>query len=108
MPNTEKWVSPIGQTHREAMLDRAARDPEYRAALDALRPYEDMARAIIRLRMELDISQEELARRVGTSPSAIARLESGQHRPSVETLRRVAKAFDRTLVIDFAPLASVG
>jgi DNA-binding XRE family transcriptional regulator len=108
MTKAEAWVNPVGQTHREAMLDRAARDPAYHAALEALRPYEAMARAIIRLRMELDISQEELARRVGTSPSAIARLESGRHRPSVETLRRIAAAFDRALVIDFAPLAAAG
>jgi len=71
-------------------------------------PYERIARAIIQLRMELDLSQEELARRVGTSPSAIARLESGQHRPSVDTLRRVAKALDQTLVIDFVPLVAAG
>ena len=71
-------------------------------------PYERIARAIIQLRMELDLSQEELARRVGTSPPAIARLESGQHRPSVDTLRRVAKALDQTLVIDFVPLVAAG
>lgn len=101
-------ISPVGRSLRQEMDANAEEDPAYRAALEELMPYERMARAVIRLRMELDISQEELARRVRTSPSAIARLESGQHRPSVETLRRVAKAFDRTLVIDFAPLASVG
>jgi len=56
--------------------------------------------------MELGISQEELARRVGTSASAIARLETGSHRPSVETLRRVAHALDRDLVISFQPSES--
>ncbi|HEX4754646.1 MAG TPA: helix-turn-helix transcriptional regulator [Candidatus Dormibacteraeota bacterium] len=101
-------TSPIGRRHSDGMRESAEKDPAYRAALEELMPYERMARAIIRLRMELDLSQEELARRVGTSASAIARLESGQHRPSVETLRRIAKAFDRTLVIDFAPLAPVG
>jgi transcriptional regulator with XRE-family HTH domain len=47
------------------------------------------------------ISQEELARRVGTSKSAIVRLESGRHQTTVETLRRVAEAFGTRLVIEF-------
>lgn len=93
--------SSAGRTHRAAMDDAAARDAEYTAALERLLPYERIARQVIGLRMEMDISQEELARRVGTSASAIARLESGHHRPSVETLRRVARALDRDLVIGF-------
>ncbi len=101
-------VRPIGRLHSDAMRERAAKSPAYRAALEELMPYDRIARKIVRLRMDQDFSQEELARRVGTSPSAIARLESGQHRPSVETLRRVAKAFDRTLVVEFAPLDTAG
>jgi len=93
--------SPVGRTHGVAMDEAAAHDPAYRAALDRLLPYERIARLVISLRMEMGISQEELARRVGTSASAIARLESGHHRPSVETLRRVARALDRDLVIGF-------
>src|SRR5258708_14767750 len=93
--------SPIGRSHRNAMDDAADRDPIYRTTVERLLPYERIARLVIRLRMELGVSQEELARRVGTSASAIARLESGQHRPSVETLRRVARALDSELVIGF-------
>jgi transcriptional regulator with XRE-family HTH domain len=83
------------------MDDAVARDAQYGAALERLLPYERIARLVIGLRMELGFSQEELARRVGTSASAIARLESGRHRPSVETLRRVARAVGRDLVIGF-------
>ena len=42
-----------------------------------------------------------LARRVGTTKSAISRLESGHHAPTVATLHKVASAFDRQLVISF-------
>jgi transcriptional regulator with XRE-family HTH domain len=84
------------------MDETAARDARYRRALEQLLPYERIARLVIGLRMELGISQDELARRVGTSASAIARLESGQHHPSVETLRRVASAMNRELVISFS------
>jgi transcriptional regulator with XRE-family HTH domain len=84
------------------MRERAAKSPVYRAALEEFRTYETIARAIIKLRMDMNMSQEELAKAVATSSSAIARLESGQHKPSVETLRRIAKAFNRDLVISFA------
>jgi transcriptional regulator with XRE-family HTH domain len=51
--------------------------------------------------MRAGISQAELARRVGTTKSAISRLESGRHRPNVETLQRVAEAVGARLVITF-------
>jgi transcriptional regulator with XRE-family HTH domain len=88
------------------MDDAATDDARYRRTLEQLLPYERIARQVIGLRMELGISQDELARRVGTSASAIARLESGQHHPSVETLRRVAGAMDRELVISFGEVRS--
>lgn len=92
---------PVGRAHRDVMNEASQRDAEYLAALTKLLPYEEIAREVIAVRMELGLSQEELAHRVGTSASAIARLESGSHRPSVETLRRVAQAMDRELVIEF-------
>lgn len=90
------------------MDDAAARDADYAAALEKLLPYEAIARHVIGMRMELGVSQEELARRVGTSASAIARLESGHHRPSVETLRRVARALETDLIIGFRPASRRG
>jgi transcriptional regulator with XRE-family HTH domain len=56
---------------------------------------------VIKHRAALDISQEELAERMGTSHSAISRIESGRHRTSVETLRRLAHALDLRLVFGF-------
>ena len=52
-------------------------------------------------RGRLGISQEELARRVGTSYSAISRIESGRHKTSVETLQRLAHALGVRLVVGF-------
>lgn len=97
-------ASPIGRTHRATMDDARAKHPAYRQTQDRLLPYERIARLVIGLRMELGISQEELARRMGTSSSAIARLERGTHKPSVESLRRLAEAMDRRLVISFEAL----
>lgn len=44
-------------------------------------------------------TQEELARRTGTSQSAIARLESGRALPRMRTLRRLADALEARLVV---------
>ena len=42
-----------------------------------------------------------LAERMGTSISAISRLESGQHRPNVETLEKLGHAFGEQFVLGF-------
>lgn len=84
------------------MRERAARNPEYRAELERLAPYEALARIVIRRRGQLGLSQAELAERVGTSHSAISRIESGRHPTTVQTLRRLAAALDTHLVVGFA------
>jgi len=83
-----------------------ARDPAYRAAMRRLEPYERVARAVIRLRQETGLSQSALARLAGTSPSAVSRLESGQHPPNVETLRRIGEATGFELDVSFVRMGS--
>ena len=93
--------SPIGNSHASVMRARA-RNPEYRAELERLAPYEALARIVIRRRGQLGLSQAELADRVGTSHSAISRIESGRHPTTVQTLRRLAGALNTHLVVGFA------
>ena len=94
-------VSPVGQSAAQASRRRAKQSPEYRTELTRLEPYENIARQVIQLRMIHGISQEELARRVGTTKSAISRLESGHHAPTVATLNKVAVGFGGQLAISF-------
>jgi transcriptional regulator with XRE-family HTH domain len=49
------------------------------------------------------LSQAELAELVGTTQSAIARLESGGRPPRIDTLRRIADALDCELVVTLRP-----
>jgi ribosome-binding protein aMBF1 (putative translation factor) len=100
MTKQTKAISPIGTPHRESMR-RRARDPEYRAELQRLAPYEALARIVIRRRGQLELSQAELAKRMETSHSAISRIESGQHPTTVQTLRRLATALETHLVVGF-------
>jgi len=80
---------------------RARQDPEYRAEHERLAPYEAVARVVIMRRLELGLTQQELAVRMGTSHSAISRIESGRHRTSLATLQRLAAALEFRFVVGF-------
>ena len=93
--------SPVGSSHAKGMGKRARKSAVYKAALEEQKPYEDFARLVIQKRMQLDLTQEELAKRMGTSHSVVSRLESGQHRFSFATMRKLAQALDTHLVYGF-------
>lgn len=93
--------SPVGSTAQQAQRRRARGSAAYRAEQQRLAQFEDLARLVIKHRAALGISQKELARRVGTSHSAISRLESGRHKTSVETLQRVAESLGVRFVLGF-------
>ena len=54
-------------------------------------------------RQELGLSQRELAELVGTTQSAIARLERGGRPPRIDTLLRIADALDCDLTVELNP-----
>ena len=58
-------------------------------------------KTIRRRRIQLDLTQAELAHRMGTTQSAIARMEGGGAKPSLETLERLAAAVGKELVVGF-------
>ena len=67
-------------------------NPEVKREYDALEQEFAIASELIRARARAGLSQAELAARMGTSQSAIARLESGRTLPSAKTLIRFAEA----------------
>jgi ribosome-binding protein aMBF1 (putative translation factor) len=71
---------------------RLLANPEVKAEYDALAPEFEIAAELVKARLRAGLSQAELARRMGTSQSAVARLESGQTLPSTKTLLRYADA----------------
>ncbi len=93
--------SPVGTAHSEARRRRARKSAAYRVEQKRVAPFEALARIVIKHRLELGITQQELAERMGTSHSAISRIESGRHRTSLETLRRLGDALDVRFVIGF-------
>ncbi|HET8881931.1 MAG TPA: helix-turn-helix transcriptional regulator [Solimonas sp.] len=77
------------------------RDPEYREAYDALDKEYSLALAIVRARVGSGLTQEEVARRMKTTQSTIARMEAGRTVPSTRTLERFARATGTHLRISF-------
>jgi len=78
-------------------------DPAYRRAHARLAPEFELAETLIAARLRADLSQTEIAERMGTTQPAIARLESGRQIPSTKTLRRYAEATGSRLKIQLVP-----
>jgi len=87
--------------HRRYVIGR----PEKAAELERIRADDDVARKIYDLRAKAGLSQRELAKLVGTSASAICRLEDAEYEGhSLAMLHRIAHALNRRVEIRFMPL----
>ena len=68
------------------------RNADHRAAYDELEPEFELARALITARVSAGLTQAQLAKRMKTTQSVVARLEGGRVHPSTRTLGRIAQA----------------
>ena len=80
------------------------KDPEVRREYDALEEEFALIAEVAKARERSGLSQAQLAKRMQTTQSTIARLESGRGLPSTRTLSRYAKATGHRLKISFEPL----
>ena len=78
-------------------------DPEYRKAYGHLGTEFELSCSLIEARTGAKLTQAELARRMNTTQSVVARLESGRTRPSIRTLEKIAQATSTRLRISFDP-----
>ena len=74
---------------------------------DAERLYAAIGQRVKDRRRTVDVSQQELAEMVGTTQSAIARLERSLRPPRIDTLLRIANALDCELVVELRPRTTV-
>ena len=89
-------MSKVSDLHQEWM-----KNEDYRKAHEELEPEFALARAVIEARVSAGLTQEQLAERMETTQSVIARLEGGRTRPSTRTLERLAQATGTRLRISF-------
>lgn len=88
-------------TKLSTLHKRWADDAEYGEAFENHRLEFELARQLIEQRVKSGLSQQELASKMGTSQSSIARMESGTALPSLRTLQRFAEATESVLKISF-------
>ena len=82
--------------------ERRMKNPKYKTAYEALEDEFTVAKDVIKLRMKANLTQKQLAQKIGTSQPAIARLESGSYtNVSLSFLKRVASALGVTPKISF-------
>jgi DNA-binding XRE family transcriptional regulator len=82
----------------EAWKRRQMKDPAFKAAYDALEEEFTLINELLDARACAKLSQAQVAKRMGTSQSAVARIESGRT-PSLTSLRKYAKAVGRKVEI---------
>ena len=81
-------------------------DPEFREEYARVDEEFALVEALVRARASAKLTQAELARRIGTTQSAVARLEGGRVSPSFATLRRYAEATGTRLTVRLEPAHS--
>jgi ribosome-binding protein aMBF1 (putative translation factor) len=92
MGTKRKTTSAVAILHQRYMKD----DPARKAALEAARVQAEVARTIYRLRTEAGMTQQQLAKPVGTTQSVISRLEDEEYEGhSLTMLSRIASALNR-------------
>lgn len=91
-------MSKAGISFEEIKADML-KDEEFRIEYEKLKPRYEAIEQIIRARKEQNITQAELAKRVGTQKSNISRLESGNYNPSLDFLAKVAESLGKSLSV---------
>lgn len=79
--------------------DILMKDVEFKEEYEKLKPRYDIVSQIIEERAKQNITQEELAFRVGTQKSNISRLESGTYNPSLDFLTKIAQSLGKEVQI---------
>ena len=99
----DETYRPVPHDHA-AFLERARRRPGFSEAYDGLEAEYSLIRELLAARTGAGLTQEQVATAMGTTKSAISRLEAGgKHSPSVVTLRRYARAVGCDLEVRLVP-----
>lgn len=99
----ELKYKPVSHDH-ETFLKNAGKREGFRKAYDDLEEEYTLVREMLSARSKSGLTQEAVAELMGTTKSAVSRLESaGKHAPSLTTLKKYARAVGCDLKIEFIP-----
>ena len=82
-------------------LDEQLKNPQFATEYKALEAEYQIRAQLIEARQNQNITQKELAEKIGTKQSNISRLESGSYNPSLGFLLKVAESLGKELHIEF-------
>lgn len=82
-------------------IEDSLKDLEFKRVWEDSEVEYQMSRQLIQKRLDKNISQRDLAKKVKTSQAAISRIESMNANPSINFLKRIAKALDSKLEVNF-------
>ena len=86
----------------EELEVRLMKDDEFKAEYEKLKPRYELIAQIIDARNEQNMTQEELALRVGTQKSNISRFESGACNPSLDFIAKIARSLGKEIHISLS------
>jgi DNA-binding XRE family transcriptional regulator len=87
------------------LKDEWMKDAEFRAEYERLKPEFALALALIKAREKAGMTQAQVARRMGTTQSVVARIEGGGSPPNLKTLQRYAEAVGRRIQVKLVAVA---
>jgi ribosome-binding protein aMBF1 (putative translation factor) len=93
----------MGRDVLEHLRQLRAADPELQAEYDRLAPGYELANSVLRARLRAGLTNTELARRMGVSYGTVLRMQSGEHTPRLETLRRACEVLGCRLDVRIVP-----
>ena len=100
---TDLKYDPVAH-NQKAFLEKASKRRGFSEAYDDLETEYALAHEMLSARYRAGLTQEAVADRMGTTKSAVSRLESaGKHAPSMASLKRYADAVGCMLKIEFIP-----
>lgn len=76
-------------------------NPDFKQAYDELEVEYAIMNEMLRAREELGMSQQELSTKTGITQPDISKLENGKANPSIGTLKKIAEAFGKKLIVQF-------
>jgi predicted transcriptional regulator len=85
----------------DRFLNKQLEDPLFAKEWKDSKPAYEVMKLLVDARLELGISQSELARKTGIKQPNISRLERGDCSPTLDTLSALARGLDKELKISF-------
>jgi DNA-binding XRE family transcriptional regulator len=87
----------------QVLAEEQLADPGFREDWQRTAPARALSIALLRYRADKDLTQRELAAELGVSQPRVAKLESGEHNPSIDTIINVVKRLGIEFALDVAP-----